>query len=102
LQRRRPPSAQITCAGGNVSHEVSCSAGCGPVAGNARVGCLTPQSGPSAPCGAGDQAGPYNGTCGPDGRVYYCYQGVWHLKDDCIAKQEMCVVQSSLWCHTPW
>jgi hypothetical protein len=88
-----PASAQITCAGGNVSRQISCSAGCGPVPGNARVGCLTPLQGPSAPCGAGDQAGPHNGTCGPDGRVYYCYQGVWRVKDDCLAKQQMCEVQ---------
>jgi hypothetical protein len=88
-----PASAQITCASGQVSHEISCAGGCGPVSGGARVGCLTPSQGPSAPCGAGDQNGPTNGTCGPDGRVYYCYQGVWHLKDDCVAKSESCFVE---------
>jgi hypothetical protein len=88
-----PASAQITCAGGNVSKQLTCSGGCGPVSGGARVGCLTPSKGPSAPCGAGDQAGPHNGTCGPDGRVYYCYQGIWHVKDDCVAKSESCQVQ---------
>jgi hypothetical protein len=86
-------AALVTCAGGNVSHEQTCSGGCGAASGDARVGCLTPQHGPSAPCGAGDQAGPNNGTCGPDGRVYYCYQGVWYVKDDCVAKSESCQVQ---------
>jgi hypothetical protein len=87
-----PASAQITCAAGIVSRQLSCSGGCGPVPGT-RVGCLTPQTGPSAPCGAGDQAGPHNGTCGPDGRVYYCYQSVWRVKDDCVAKDQTCQVQ---------
>jgi hypothetical protein len=59
--------------------------------------CVAPsgpaQQPPTAPCGAGDQAGPGNGTCGPDGRVYYCYQTVWSLKDDCFARGVACVVE---------
>jgi hypothetical protein len=86
-------SAQYTCAGGNVSRQLTCSAGCGPISGGSRVGCLPSYTGPNAPCGAGDLAGPYNGTCGPDGRVYYCYQGSWYVKDDCVAKAEQCFVE---------
>src|SRR5262249_28422476 len=48
---------------------------------------------PSAPCGAGDNNGPDNGMCGPDGRVYYCYQGVWRLKDDCAGRHAACIVE---------
>jgi hypothetical protein len=45
---------------------------------------------PTAPCGAGDQAGPNNGWCGSDNRVYYCYQTQWHLKTDCLHLNEKC------------
>jgi hypothetical protein len=54
--------------------------------------CASPSGAPTAPCGAGDNNGSDNGTCGTDGRVYYCYQGVWHLKDDCAAKHVACHV----------
>jgi hypothetical protein len=46
---------------------------------------------PTAACGAGDNNGADNGWCGGDGRVYYCYQGVWHLKEDCVAEHLGCI-----------
>jgi hypothetical protein len=55
--------------------------------------CAPPAQPPTAACGAGDNNGPDNGMCAPDGRVYYCYQGVWRLKDDCVAKLESCIVE---------
>jgi hypothetical protein len=46
---------------------------------------------PTAACGAGDNNGADNGWCGGDGRVYYCYQTVWHLKEDCVAEHLGCI-----------
>jgi hypothetical protein len=54
---------------------------------------VPPMQPPNAPCGAGNQGGPDNGTCGPDGRVYYCYQGVWHLKEDCVKLGAGCIIE---------
>jgi hypothetical protein len=50
-----------------------------------------PAGPPTAACGAGDQNGADNGTCGTDQRDYYCYQGKWHLKDDCLSRGQDCV-----------
>ncbi|HEX8965123.1 MAG TPA: hypothetical protein VF820_01670, partial [Patescibacteria group bacterium] len=38
---------------------------------------------PTSSCGAGNNNGSGNGTCGTDGNVYYCYQYAWHLKTTC-------------------
>ena len=53
--------------------------------------CSTPLSPPTAECTAGDNNLPDNGTCGPDQRNYYCYQDVWHLKEDCPAEGKTCI-----------
>jgi hypothetical protein len=102
------PGHLYECKGNEQMFDEACPNGCGPATGadkaqGKRVACIpgptttppvpTPEQGPSAPCGAGDHAGPNNGTCGPDGRNYYCYQGTWYLKDDCLAKQQICEVQ---------
>jgi hypothetical protein len=39
----------------------------------------------------GDNNGADNGWCGGDGRVYYCYQYAWHLKEDCVAEHLGCI-----------
>lgn len=47
---------------------------------------------PDASCEVGNDNGPDNGTCGPDGRLYYCCQQVWHLKEDCKAERRTCIM----------
>jgi uncharacterized membrane protein YgcG len=83
-------------SGSSSSGSSSSSSGSTSGSGSGSGGSSGSSGAPNSPCGAGDNNLSDNGTCGTDNRVYYCYQGVWHLKDDCVAKHEVCQVRPGI------